>query len=152
MRIPLRTLVALVLLPACGEVVQAPPTTPPDSLLAAISRPVEGGRVALVRMTTGEGEPAFAPAEVRVRQGDVVRFVLTSARPESVAFDTAGLSTAAADFVRRSGIRRGPLLTRVGEVYDVSFRDAPAGRYLFASVPHASRGMRGAVVVEAPPR
>jgi len=103
-------------------------------------------------MAVAGGEPAFEPAEVRVRRGDVVRFVLAAPRPESVAFDTAGLPAAAADFVRRSGLLHGPLLTRVGDVYDVSFRDAPPGRYLFLSVPHAGRGMRGAVVVEAPPR
>lgn len=149
LRSALRAAAALLALGACGEAGETPPAAAPgDTLLSRIAAPVEAGRAALVRMTAEGGGYAFEPAEVRVRPGDVVRFVLAGTQPESVAFDTAGLPPPAAEFLRAHGLLRGPLLTRAGQVYDASFRDAPPGRYLFFSVPHAAFGMRGAVVVE----
>jgi plastocyanin len=149
-----RLVVLLVLLPlpGCDEPEQPSPAQPADTLLSRIARPVEQGSAVLVRMTVEGDRYAFAPAEVTVRPGDVVRFVLTGPQPESVAFDTAGASPEAAAFVRNRGLARGPLLTRPGQVYEASFRDAPPGRYSFFSIPHASFGMRGTVVVEEPPR
>lgn len=143
-------LLCLAPLLGCGEPEPAPPAAPADSLLSRIARPVEDGRAVLVRMTAEGDRYAFVPAEVTVRPGDVVRFVLTGPQPESVAFDSAGASPEAAAWVRERGLARGPLLTRPGQVYEASFRDAPPGRYTFFSVPHASFGMRGAVVVEPP--
>ena len=141
---------ALLLAAACAEPEEAPPATPTDTLLSRIAAPVEEGRAVLVRMIAEGDRYAFDPAEVTVRPGDVVRFVLTGSQPESVAFDTTGLSPAGVEFLRGRGLLRGTLLTRPGQVYEASFRDAPPGRYLFFSVPHAASGMRGAVVVEPP--
>lgn len=143
-------LLSLAPLPGCNDPEPSPPAEPSDTLLARIARPVEEGRAVLVRMTAEGDRYAFSPAEVTVRPGDVVRFVLTGPQPESVAFDTANSSPEAAAWLRSRGLVRGPLLTRPGQVYEASFRDAPPGRYTFFSVPHASFGMRGAVVVEPP--
>ncbi len=156
MRSPSRAVAALALLAlgACGEADEPPrQVVPADPVLSRIAAPVERGTVTLVRMSAEGDGYAFEPADVSVRPGDVVRFVLSGSQPESVAFDTTGLPAPAVDFLRRQGLVRGPLLTRPGQVYDASFHDAPPGRYLFFSVPHASFGMRGAVVVEPePPR
>lgn len=145
-----RAAALLLLLAACRDPAEAPPAAPTDTLLSRIAAPVEEGRAVLVRMTAEGDRYAFEPPEVRVRPGDVVRFVLSGSQPESVAFDTAGLPPAGVDFLREHGLLRGPLLTRPGQVYEASFRDAPPGRYLFFSIPHAASGMRGAVVVEPP--
>jgi len=128
-----------LLLAACGKGGDAPAA--------------EGGagEVHLVRMVAQGDRYAFDPAEVRVRPGDRVRFVLVGNQPESIVFDTAGTPAGVAAFLRERDLLRGVLLTRPGQEYEASFGDAPPGRYPFFSIPHAPHGMRGAVVVEAPP-
>jgi plastocyanin len=74
--------------------------------------------------------------------------LLAGAQPESIAFDTAAVAPDGVEFVLARRLQRGPLLTRPGQLYEISFRDAPPGRYPFRSVPHGSLGMRGVVVVE----
>lgn len=126
--------------PASGDVASAP--------LESITRPAEQGDVHLVRMVQRGDLYAFEPAELTVSTGDVVRFVMTGSQPESVVFDPAATGPQIGDFVRAQGLHRGVLLTDSGQSYDVSFLDAPPGRYPFVSLPHADRGMRGAVIVE----
>lgn len=116
--------------------------------LARIAAPAEDGDVHLVRMVARGERYAFEPDEVRVRAGGVVRFVHTGSQPEAVAFDTAGAPPGGAQFLQAANLVRGPLLTRPGQIYEVSFRDAPAGRYAFRSLPHGEAGMRGVVIVE----
>lgn len=140
------------LLSGCGEAEPPAAATPEDSTggaaVAEITRPVRGGEFHLVRVGALGGRPAFDPAEIRIRRGDVVRFVMTGALPESVAFDTVGLPPDLAGFVRERNLASGVLLLSPGQVYEVRFSGAPEGRYPFYSVPRAQEGMRGAVFVD----
>lgn len=146
-------LAALLLTAACSDAPdEAPaagaPAAPDTGVLARISRPVEGGGLHLVRLVARGSAYAFDPAEVRVRPGDVVRFVLAHPQPEAIAFDTLAADSTARRYLAASDLMHGTLLTQPGQVYDVRFGDAPAGRYPFFSVPHAGEGMTGVVVVE----
>jgi plastocyanin len=114
-----------------------------DDLLDRISRPA-GGQVHLVRLVDGRGDHRFDPAEIVIGPGHVVRFVMAGSVPESVAFEATGASPEAANYIHEHGFHRGVLLTEPGQAVDVSFADAPPGRYPFVSVP---RGVRGVVVV-----
>lgn len=146
---------AALLLTACGEgtlgwdgpgeVVQAASHT--DSVLALAAPPAAGGAVHLVRLVASGDRYAFEPAEVRIRPGDVVRFVQTSRQPESVAFDAGLTPPGGVAVLRREDARAGPLLARPGAVWNVSFEGAPPGVYPFVSLPHGEFGMRGRVVV-----
>lgn len=140
----------LMLAPACDRESPGPVTEGADttSLYARLTESPRGGRVHLVRMVVQGDTAAFEPAEIHASPGDVVRFVMAGSRPETIAFTAEGLTAGAAAFIRDGGLSHGELLTRAGQVYDVSFRDAPPGRYPFHSVPHLDRGMRGIVVVE----
>jgi plastocyanin len=138
---------AVLTLAACdrasGPVEEASET----ELLDRLTTSPRGVNVHLVRMVSRGDTYAFEPDQIEVRRGDLVRFVMDSPQPESVAFDEDGLSPEAAEFVRLHDLGHGELLTSAGAVYDVSFRDAPPGRYPFRSIIHAERGMTGAVVV-----
>lgn len=138
-------------LPACRDAAPAAETAagaPADTgVLARLRRPVPGGAVHLVRIAAAGDRLAFEPAQLRIRPADVVRFVLAAPGPESIAFDTAGAPPAVRAYLDARQLGRGPLLIQPGQVYDVSFAEAPAGRYPFRSVAHAEQGMRGVVVV-----
>lgn len=117
-------------------------------LAAVLPAPPRGaGAVHVVRLTARGDRYAFEPSEIRIRPGDVVRFVHTDHQPESVAFDLGRAPEGGAELLRAQGAAGAPLLTDPGAFFDVHFRDAPEGTYPFFSIPHGEFGMRGAVVV-----
>lgn len=116
-------------------------------MLEAITNPVAGASVHRIRMTQQGDSYAFAPAEVSISPGDVVRFVMVGSQPESVVFDLAGLPAELAAFIETNGLDRGVLLTEPGATFDAGFPNAPPGTYPFRSVPHHDAGMRGVVKV-----
>ncbi|HEX6367800.1 MAG TPA: plastocyanin/azurin family copper-binding protein [Longimicrobium sp.] len=94
--------------------------------------------------TTQEGASGqFAPGEIRVRRGDVVRFRMAD-----------GYSIHNVSFARIPGSPGGallppdgPFLTREGQSWQTRI-DLPPGRYAFVCLPHAEAGHRGTLVVE----
>ncbi len=147
----LAPLILVLALTGCdSEPVPVIPAEPLESpqILERIARPVEGARVHLVRLVQRGDQYAFDPAVIHASAGDVVRFVMAGTQPESVAFDPTNASPEAADFIRARFLHHGVLLTDSGQAYDVSFADAPPGRYPFVSVPHAIHGMVGEVLIE----
>jgi plastocyanin len=133
---------------ACDRVAPGDGAPADTSLLGRLTTAPRGVDVHLIRMVPSGDSFAFEPAEVRIRSGDLVRFVMVSSLPQSVSFELSDLSEEAAGFVREQDLQHGTLLTSSGETYDVSFRDAPPGSYRFRSVVHAERGMRGVVIVD----
>jgi plastocyanin len=136
---------------ACGRG-EAPPEGAEERAGAgtvALTAPAPGrGTVHIVRMVARGDRYAFEPAEIRVRAGDVVRFVQTDHQPEAVAFDSTTAPPGSAEFLRQHDLMRGPLLTEPGVFFDVAFHDAPPGEYPFFSVPHRQFGMEGRIIVE----
>lgn len=123
----------------------------PREIAERIIGPGEGGAVHFVRLVQRADRYAFEPSELTIPPGDVVRFVMVGGKPESIAFAPDESSPrAAADFIREHSLHLGVLLTEAGQAYDVAFRDAPAGRYAFRSLPRDSEGMHGVVIVGDP--
>jgi len=115
----------------------------------ALTAPAPGrGAVHIVRLVARGDQYAFEPAELTVRQGEVVRFVQTGHQPETVAFDGTAAPEGGTEFLHSHDLLYGPLLTEPGVFFDVAFSDAPPGDYLFFSVPHREQGMQGRVTVE----
>ena len=105
-----------------------------------------------VRMVQEGSTYRFAPARVTVRRGDQVRFVMVSGGPHNVAFDPEKVPDAAerglsAGMKDQISPLAGPLLTKAGESYTVSFADVAPGTYPFYCMPHMAMGMQGAVTV-----
>lgn len=101
------------------------------------------GTVHLVRVGQEGVRYRFAPAELTIRQGDILRFVQTGRQPETIVWDAApgavpGLEQA-----------QSPVLVDPGDVWEVNFGEVPPGRYGFYSLPHRSFGMEGAVIVRS---
>ena len=141
-------LLILLFAASCHEEA-SPPSQALDApdMLQAITRPVAGGAVHQVRMTQRGDQYAFEPAEITIVAGDVVRFVMVGNQPESVVFDTVGLSQAQAEYLVQKGLDRGVLLIEPGAAIDAGFDGAPSGEYPFRSIPHHASGMVGKVHV-----
>jgi plastocyanin len=119
-----------------------------EATSTALSAPAAGsGALYFIRLVARPDHYAFHPQEVRVRPGDVVRFVNTDHQPESIAFDRFQVTPEAREFVEREGLQAGPLLTGPGDYFDVSFDGAPPGTYPFSSAAHREHGMTGRVIV-----
>lgn len=85
---------------------------------------------------------------VRVRIGDVVRFIAGDALLHAVVFDGQSLAPDGRAFLENTGQLRGPPLVETGASWIVSFEDAPAGEYPFANL---SQDRRGLVIVAGEP-
>jgi plastocyanin len=96
------------------------------------------GTVHEVQMISGSGE-RFAPADLEVKRGDVVRFVLV-AGVHNASFpadkNPAGVALPAAT----------PYLQAPGQTHDLVV-DLPAGVYTYHCDPHVALGMIGTLTV-----
>jgi plastocyanin len=96
----------------------------------------------------------FEPANITVKQGDGVKYVMVSGGPHNVAFDAA---TIPADVKPQLDANMGT--DKMGELSSnmkmnpndaitVSFGNIKPGQYPFHCVPHLAMGMKGVVTVQ----
>ena len=93
----------------------------------------------------------FDPAETTLKQGDGVKFIMTSGGPHNVAFiDTPAAAQAqlSANMPNQMKELTSPMMMTANETYTVSFANVPAGTYNFHCEPHAAMGMKGAIKVQ----
>lgn len=140
-------LAALPLAAACGspsaEGASAAAGGEPALPLAQLGTASGEGAVHLVRVEQEGARYRFAPAELTIRQGDILRFVQTGRQPETIVWDAAHGAIPSLEQAQS------PLLVEPGDVWEVNFREVPPGRYHFHSLPHRSFGMEGAVIVRS---
>jgi len=132
------------------EEAAAPPESDPD--VAMMGAPITGQTVEIRMIGDGEGY-RFEPAEVTIRQGDGVKFIMTSGGPHNVAFEAAGLSAEAKaqlllNMPEQTGELSGRILLDADETYLISFAGVPAGTYEFHCLPHRLMNMKGKIIVE----
>lgn len=95
----------------------------------------------------------FAPAELTIKSGDVIKFVVKSGPPHNVGFYADSIPAGAADVLNKNMTETmapltGPMKVGVGETYEVSFAGAPAGTYRYFCTPHIPFGMHATVTVQ----
>ena len=93
----------------------------------------------------------FEPANIEVKQGDGVKFIMVSGGPHNVAFiDTpaAAQSQLSANMPNQMKELTSPMMMTANETYTVSFANVPAGTYNYHCEPHAAMGMKGSIKVE----
>lgn len=126
---------------------------------AAAPAPAAGGDVAAAPVTgeihvsnmVGDANGyRFEPAELTVKQGDGVRFVMVSMPPHNAAFenvDPAVVPQLNANIPEKMGDLSTKMMMTQGEEAVVSFANIPPGKYDFICTPHLAMGMRGSVTV-----
>lgn len=96
----------------------------------------------------------FEPANITVKQGDGIKFVVVSGGPHNVAFDPA---TIPADVkpqldanmgTEKMGELSGALKTANGESMTISFAKIKPGQYPFHCTPHLALNMKGVITVQ----
>jgi plastocyanin len=96
----------------------------------------------------------FEPANITVKQGDAIKFVVVSGGPHNVAFDPA---TIPADVKSQLDANMGTdkmgelssnMKMNAGDAVTISFAKIKPGQYPFHCVPHLALGMKGVVTVQ----
>jgi plastocyanin len=82
----------------------------------------------------------FDPAQLQARPGDVVRFTAGDRGGHAIGFVGDALSTAARDFLERTGQLRSPPLIDAGASWVITLEGAPPGEYPFHCMTHDAPG------------
>ena len=133
-----------------GEQQQAEQQAAPAAEQAA---PAATGATHEVAMEFDGKVGSFVPAELTIKAGDVVKFVVKSGPPHNVAFWSDSIPAGAADVLNKSMTETmapltGPLKVGMGESYEISFAGAPAGEYKYFCTPHLTFGMKAKITVQ----
>lgn len=105
-----------------------------------------------VRMVLENGAYRFVPEQLAIRTGDRVRFLMVSGGPHNVAFEAERIeekarAKLAANMSDQISPLAGPLLTKEGESYTVSFAGVEPGAYPYFCMPHAAMNMKATITV-----
>lgn len=95
----------------------------------------------------------FDPANLTVKQGDAVKFVMVSGGPHDVTFQNVSDAAAKAQLDanmpgQKMGELTGPMVMQPNEAYVVSFAKVPPGKYDYVCTPHAAMNMKGSITVQ----
>jgi plastocyanin len=123
--------------PAAGAVAAAPAT----------------GTTHEVKMIGDATGYKFDPANITVKSGDAVKYIMVSGGPHNVAFQNVTDPTVKAQLDanmpgQHMGELSSPMVMQPNEAYVVSFAKVPAGKYDYICVPHAALNMKGSITVQ----
>ena len=134
-------------------------TTPASDSAAAASTNSSGaaapitGQTHEVKMIGDEKGYRFEPANLTIKQGDGVKFVMISGGPHNVSFDPAAVPANAkaqlsANMPQQISELSSPMMMNPNEAYTISFGKIPPGKYDFHCTPHLAMGMKGTITVQ----
>ena len=111
------------------------------------------GKTVEVKMVGDEKGYRFEPADITVKQGDGIKFVMVSGGPHNVAFPPESTPAAAkaqlsANMPNQMSELAGPLLVNPNEAYTISFANVAPGKYEYHCTPHLAMGMKGTITVQ----
>ena len=137
--------------PAAGAAT-TPATGAAPAAGAAAAAPATG-KTHEVKMIGDATGYKFDPANITVKQGDAVKFIMVSGGPHNVAFQNVTNAAAKAQLDanmpgQKLGELSGPFVMQPNEAYTISFAKVPAGKYDFICTPHAAMNMKGSVTVQ----
>jgi plastocyanin len=128
-------------------------TTTPTTGGAVGMAPITGATKTVNMVGDAKGY-RFEPAEITIKQGDGIKFVVVTGGPHNVAFDPA---TVPADVKAQLDANMGTdkmgelssnMKMNPGESVTVSFGNIKPGVYPFHCVPHLALNMKGVITVQ----
>lgn len=163
----LTSFVTVMLVAACGgdkksttDSAQTAPTPTPANATASqpsnpgeAPAPITGQTVEVKMLQDDKGNYHFDPADVNIKSGDGVKFIMVSGGPHNVAFDPAQIPADAkaqlsANMQQQVSELSSPMMMNPNETYTISFGKMPAGKYEFHCTPHLAMGMKGTITVQ----
>jgi plastocyanin len=137
----------------------APATT--DTAASAATTPAAGGGTAAaitgktheVKMVGDDKGYRFDPADITVKAGDGIKFIMVSGGPHNVAFDPATIPADVkpqlmANMPNQQAELSSPLFMNPNESYTISFANVKPGQYPYHCTPHLAMGMKGTITVQ----
>ena len=128
-------------------------TTAGSAAGAATAAPVTGTTHTVNMVGDAKGY-RFEPANVTVKQGDAIKFVVVSGGPHNVAFDPATIppdvkpQLDANMGTDKMGELSSNMKMNPGDAVTVSFGNIKPGQYPYHCVPHLALGMKGVITVQ----
>ena len=137
----------------------APATT--DTAASAATTPAAGGGTAAaitgktheVKMIGDDKGYRFDPADITVKAGDGIKFIMVSGGPHNIAFDPATIPADVkpqlmANMPNQQAELSSPLFMNPNESYTISFANVKPGQYPYHCTPHLAMGMKGTITVQ----
>src|SRR5688572_23304136 len=127
---------------------------------AAATTPAATGAMAPITGTTHEVKMVgddkgyrFEPADITVKAGDGIKFLMVSGGPHNVAFDPATIPAdvkpqLSANMPNQQGELSSPMFMNPNESYTISFANVKPGQYPYNCTPHLAMGMKGTITVQ----
>jgi plastocyanin len=133
--------------------------TPSGATTSAIARPdsaapITGQTIEVKMLQDSLGNYRFEPADVTIKPGDAVKFVMVSGgTAHNVAFDPTQIPAAAraqlsANMPQQVSELSSPMMMNPNETYTISFGRMPPGTYEYHCTPHLTMGMKGTITVQ----
>ena len=124
------------------------PAAPPAGAPAAIT-----GTTHEVKMVGDDKGYRFEPADLTIKAGDGIKFIMVSGGPHNVAFDPATIPadvkpTLSANMPNQQGELSSPMFMNPNEEYIISFAGIKPGQYPYNCTPHLAMGMKGTITVQ----
>ncbi len=133
--------------PAAGA-----PATPAPAGSAVAAMPATGDTVQ-VKMIGDDKGYRFDPANITIKSGQAIKFIMVSGGPHNVAFDPATVPATSKDQLNANMVGQiselsSPMLMNPNESYTISFAGVKPGVYPFHCTPHLAMGMKGTITVQ----
>ena len=130
----------------------ATPTTPAGGAQQGTGGAITG-TTHEVRMLLDGQTYKYEPADLTIKQGDGVRWIMVSGAPHNVAFDPAKIpddveQTLSANMPDQQMPLSSKYLTQPNETYTMSFAGIKPGTYDYVCTPHVMMGMTGKITVQ----
>jgi plastocyanin len=106
-----------------------------------------------VKMIGDEKGYRFDPADITIKSGDGIKFIMVSGGPHNVAFDPATIPADVrpqliANMPNQQAELSSPLFMNPNEAYTISFGNIKPGQYPYHCTPHLALGMKGTITVQ----
>jgi plastocyanin len=167
----LALLASAAVLGACGggenkaaDTTKAAPTTTPATPAPgapAAGAPAAGAKAPMpatgdtvtVKMISDDKGYRFDPANITIKSGQAVKWVMISGGPHNVAFDPATIPADSKDQLNANMIGQmselsSPLVMNPNESITISFAGIKPGTYPYHCTPHLAMGMKGTITVQ----
>jgi plastocyanin len=137
--------------PAPGGAATTPATGAPAT--GAVAKVAATGADHEVKMIGDDKGYRFDPANLTIKSGDAVTFVMVSGGPHNVSFDPATVPADSkaqldANMDQKISELSSPMLMNPNEKYTISFGGVKPGTYPFHCTPHLAMGMKGVITVQ----
>ena len=139
--------------PAADAASPAPAAAAPAAAAGAVAAAPITGKTIEVKMVGDDKGYRFEPADIKLKAGDGIKFVVVSMGPHNVAFDATSAGDQKAQLDANMGTDKMAELSSAmkmnpGESLTMSFAKIKPGVYNFNCTPHLAMNMKGTVTVQ----